>query len=80
MQGVVVVENGIGLCMTERRAANVCDCCGHVFGQLLEVYRRDGLWEILLLGGERLQTAQLECPDCKRVFHFYSQKRRRAKS
>lgn len=56
--------------MTERRAANVCQC-GHVFGRLVEVHSASGLVQLLELeGGLRLFRLVAICPKCGRRFYW----------
>jgi hypothetical protein len=55
--------------MTERRAANVCQC-GHVFGRLVEVHCYDGLWQLIDLDGLRLHELTAVCPVCGRRFYW----------
>lgn len=63
--------------MTERRAANVCQC-GHVFGRLVEVHCYDGLWQLIELYGLRFYGLDTICPKCGRRF-VWSRERARSK-
>ena len=55
--------------MTERRAANVCQC-GHVFGRLVEVHCYDGLWQLIDLDGLTLHELTSVGPACGRRFYW----------